>query len=118
MDKRIVEFIKEHHLLTLATSENNTPYCCNVFYIYNEENNSLIFSSETSTKHVQDFIENPNVAGTIALETKEVSKILGFSESRVERDINQYSSYIEKITQALELMQEAISRERKKKESS
>ena len=49
MDKRIVEFIKEHHLLTLATSENNTPYCCNVFYIYNEENNSLIFSSETST---------------------------------------------------------------------
>lgn len=77
MDKRIVEFIKEHHLLTLATSENNTPYCCNVFYIYNEENNSLIFSSETSTKHVQDFIENPNVAGTIALETKEVSKIQG-----------------------------------------
>lgn len=47
MDKRIVEFIKEHHLLTLATSENNTPYCCNVFYIYNKENNSLIFSSET-----------------------------------------------------------------------
>ena len=29
------------------------------------------------TKHAQDFIVNPNVAGSIALETKEVSKIQG-----------------------------------------
>ncbi|MDC0249385.1 pyridoxamine 5'-phosphate oxidase family protein [Flavobacteriales bacterium] len=76
-DKRIIEFIKHHHLLTLATSKDNTPYCCNIFYVYNEKNNSLIFSSETKTKHVQDFIENPEVSGTIALETKDVEKIQG-----------------------------------------
>ena len=77
MDKAIVEFINKHHLLTLATSKDNVAYCCNVFYVFNHENNSFIFSSDTKTKHAQDFIANPNVAGTIALETKEISKIQG-----------------------------------------
>ena len=77
IDKRIIDFIQEHHLLTLSTSKENIPYCCNVFYIYDEKNNSLIFSSDTKTKHAQDFIENPEVAGTIALETKDIEKIQG-----------------------------------------
>ena len=77
IDKRIIDFIQEQHLLTLSTSKDNLPYCCNVFYIYNEKNNSLIFSSDTKTKHAQDFIENPEVAGTISLETKDIEKIQG-----------------------------------------
>jgi uncharacterized protein YhbP (UPF0306 family) len=77
IDKRIIDFIQEHHLFTLSTSKENIPYCCNVFYIYDENNNSIIFSSDTKTKHVQDFIENPEVSGTIALETKDVEKIQG-----------------------------------------
>ena len=76
-DKRIVDFIKEHHLLTLATSNENIPYCSNVFYIYDEKNNSLIFSSDIKTRHAQEFSENLNVAGTIALETKNIEKIQG-----------------------------------------
>ena len=77
VDQQIIDFINGHHLLTLATSNNNTPYCCNVFFLYDVANNQLIFSSDTKTKHAQDFIANPNVAGTIALETKEVDKIQG-----------------------------------------
>ena len=77
MDKRIVKFIQEHYLLTLATSNENLAYCCSVYYVYNKTENSLIFSSENSTKHVQDFIKNPNVAGSIALETKLVENIQG-----------------------------------------
>ena len=77
IDKRIIDFIKAHHLLTLATTKDNIPYCANCFYVFNEKNNSLIFSSDNKTKHAQDFIANPNVAGSIALETKEVSKIQG-----------------------------------------
>ena len=75
MDKAIVQFINKHYLLALATSKDNLVYCCNVYYVFNQENNSLIFSSDTKTKHAQDFIANPNVAGTIALETKEIIKI-------------------------------------------
>ena len=77
VDQQIIDFINEHHLLTLSTSQNDTPYCCNVFYVYDSLSNQLIFSSDTKTKHAQDFIANPNVAGTIALETKEISKIQG-----------------------------------------
>ncbi|MBC8266836.1 MAG: pyridoxamine 5'-phosphate oxidase family protein [Flavobacteriales bacterium] len=77
MDKKIVDFINEHHLLTLATTKDNVPYCCNAFYVFNEETNSLFFSSDTKTKHAQDFIANPKVAGSISLETKAVGKIQG-----------------------------------------
>ena len=77
IDKRIIDFIKAHHLLTLATTKDNIPYCANCFYVFDEKNNSLIFSSDNKTKHAQDYIANPNVAGSIALETKEVSKIQG-----------------------------------------
>ena len=76
-DKFIIEFIKDHHLLTLATSKDNTPYCCNLFYVYDEANNHLIFSSDHKTKHAQDFMTNTNVAGSIALDTKDVEKIQG-----------------------------------------
>ena len=77
IDQQIIDFINEHHLLTLATSQNNKPYCCNLFYVYDHVNNQILFSTETKTKHAQDFICNTNVAGSIALETKEVSKIQG-----------------------------------------
>ena len=76
-NKRIVDFIKEHHLLTLATSKENVPYCANVFYIYDKKNNSLIFSSDIKTRHAQEFSENVNVAGAIVLETRDVKKIKG-----------------------------------------
>ena len=47
----------------------------------------------------------------------ETSENLGFSKNRVERDLNQYSSNIDKISQALELMREAIEHDKKKKKS-
>ena len=77
LEKRIIDFIQEHHLLTLSTSKENIPYSSNMFYVYNKENNSLIFSSDIKTKHAKDFIENSNVAASIALETKDVKKIQG-----------------------------------------
>ena len=77
VDQQIIDFINGHHLLTLATSKENRPYCSNVFYIYDEKNNSIIFSSDIKTRHAQEFSENLNVAGAIALETKDVKKIQG-----------------------------------------
>ena len=77
VDQQIIDFINGHHLLSLATTKDNIPYCANCFYVYDKKKNWLIFSSDKKTKHAQDFIANPNVAGTIALETKEISKIQG-----------------------------------------
>ena len=77
MDHRIIDFINGHHLLTLATSKDNIPYCSNAFYVFDVQKKSLIFSSNSTTKHAQDFIVNPKVAASIALETKIVKKIKG-----------------------------------------
>ena len=53
VDRQIIHFLNDHHLLTLATSKNNKPYCCNVFYVYDQLSNQLIFSTEKKTKHAQ-----------------------------------------------------------------
>ncbi|OFX88075.1 MAG: hypothetical protein A2W99_11000 [Bacteroidetes bacterium GWF2_33_16] len=77
VDKRIVEFIKKHHVLTLATTYQNTPYCANCFYVYSEEDNILIFTSDYETKHVKDLQKQDIVAGSIVLETTVIGKIQG-----------------------------------------
>ena len=76
-EKRIVDFIHEHHVLTLATVVENNPWCSNCFYVYLEEENCFVFTSDDDTKHVQDVLANSNVAGSVVLETKTVGKIQG-----------------------------------------
>ncbi len=76
-EKRIVDFINEHHVLTLATSVENSPWCANCFYTYLEDENCFVFTSDEETKHVQDVLANSNVAGSVVLETNTVGKIQG-----------------------------------------
>jgi uncharacterized protein YhbP (UPF0306 family) len=76
-DKKFVKFILKHHVLTLATSADNIPYCANCFYVYLEKENMFVFSSDNDTKHVQDVLKNDYVAGSVVLETNVVGKIQG-----------------------------------------
>jgi uncharacterized protein YhbP (UPF0306 family) len=76
-EERIVDFINEHHVLTLATVVDNKPWCANCFYVYLEKENCFVFTSDDKTKHVNDVLENSNVAGSVVLETKTVGKIQG-----------------------------------------
>jgi len=75
--KRITDFIKRHHVLTLATSHQDLPWCANCFYTYLEEENILVFTSDDDTKHISDILTNPEVAGSIVLETRIIGKIRG-----------------------------------------
>lgn len=77
VDKRIVSFIKKHHVLTLATSIDNNPWCANMFYAYLEEENMFVFTSDGETKHAADATINNKVAASIVLETKVVGKLQG-----------------------------------------
>lgn len=83
IDKRIVKFLKKHHVLTIATSKENTPWCASCFYVYLEDENALIFTSGLKTRHGQEFIKNPIVSGTVALETKIIGKIRGVQFSGI-----------------------------------
>jgi len=74
---RMLRFIREHHVLTLATSTENTPWCSSMFYVFLEPNNMFVFTSEDKTKHVNDIKQNSRVAGAIALETFMTGRIRG-----------------------------------------
>lgn len=76
-DTAIVDFIKKHHLFTLATSGSNRPYVCSCFYVYLPECNLFVFTSDDDTHHVKQMLLQPMVAGAIALETLVVGKIQG-----------------------------------------
>ena len=78
IDKRIVDFIKRHHVLTLATtSSKGEPYCAACFYAYDKVRNRLIFTSDDATRHAQQMAENSAVAIGITLETRVVGKVQG-----------------------------------------
>lgn len=77
LDKRIIDFIHEHHVLTLATCVEEEVYCSNMFYVFLEEENCFIFTSDKDTKHISDISHNLLVAGSIVLETEMINKLQG-----------------------------------------
>jgi uncharacterized protein YhbP (UPF0306 family) len=69
--------LRRHHLLSIATVSDRGPWCASCFYAWDEENNTLVITTDTYTKHGKEFLDNPHVAGTIALETKRIGRIRG-----------------------------------------
>lgn len=76
-DKRISDFLKEHHVLTLATCTENNAWCAHCYYVWLKEENCFVFTSGAESKHVQDVNVNPKVAGSVVLETSIVGKVQG-----------------------------------------
>lgn len=88
VDEPIVAFIKKHHVLTLATlhSGSDQPYVANCFYAYDKERNIFIFTSDDTTRHGSEMIDNPRVALSIVRETRIVGAIEGLQiTGRAER---------------------------------
>lgn len=78
-EQSIIDFIGEHHILTIAVARDNVPYCATCYYAYLKAENRFFFTSDHETRHIRDVMAGPNyrVAGTIQLETKIVAKIRG-----------------------------------------
>jgi uncharacterized protein YhbP (UPF0306 family) len=77
IDKRVIRFFRKHHVLTIATTVENEPWCANCFYVYLEEENTLVFTTDSETRHGQEFVKNPLVAGSVVLETMVIGRIRG-----------------------------------------
>lgn len=77
VNKRILDFIQDHHVLTLATQSELGVWCASCFYFYDAAANEFIFTSDLDTRHGQEMLERPEVAGAIVLETSMVGKIRG-----------------------------------------
>jgi uncharacterized protein YhbP (UPF0306 family) len=77
VDSKIIKFFRKHNVLTIATTVENEPWCANCFYVYLEEENSLVFTTDNDTRHGKEFVKNPLVAGSVVLETMVIDKIRG-----------------------------------------
>jgi len=77
LHKRIKSLLRRHHLLSIATVSERGPWCASCFFAWDEESNSLIITTDPATRHGAEFRCNPEVAGTIALETKRIGRIRG-----------------------------------------
>lgn len=77
IDSRVIKFFRKHHVLTIATTVKNEPWCANCFYVYLEDENALVFTTDSDTRHGKEFIQNPLVAGSVVLETLLIGKIRG-----------------------------------------
>jgi uncharacterized protein len=77
IDEKIIKFFRKHHVLTIATSVNNEPWCASCFYVYLEDENVLVFTTDPETRHGKEFLINKVVAGSVALETPIIGRIRG-----------------------------------------
>ena len=75
--EKITLFLKEHHVMSLATAYADELSVCSLFYAYDEKKTSFVVASSEDTTHIQQILKNPQIAGNILLETKTVGKIQG-----------------------------------------
>lgn len=75
--ERIDRFIEEHHVMSLATTDTQSLSVCSLFYLYESESRTFVVASSEDTKHISHAKSNPEVAGNILLETKNITKIQG-----------------------------------------
>ena len=103
VDKHIVKFINKHHVLTLATvDEEGMPYVANCFYAYDSARNLFIFTSDTTTRHGGHMAITPHVALSIPLETRIVGRVQGIQICGIaERgDSEAHTTYIKRFPYA------------------
>lgn len=69
MNNQVIEQVIRENItktphLSLATVYDNKPWVCEVHFAYNDELN-LYFVSKLTTRHCQEIVKNPHVAGNI-----------------------------------------------------
>jgi uncharacterized protein len=107
IEKRILTFIHQHHVMTLATCADQEPYCCTCFYVYVEDLNLFVFTSDKNTRHIEDVSVHKTVAGAIALETSVIGKIRGIQFTGNIRELkekelkNSRAAYLKKFPIAI-----------------
>lgn len=74
---KIDSFLREHHVMSLATATADEISVCSLFYVFSQEKLSFVVASGDTTKHIEHIGKNANIAGNILLETKTVGKIQG-----------------------------------------
>lgn len=75
---KVKSFLHENKIATVCfVDDNNKPYCINCFYVFDEENNMLIFKSSTGSTHQGLIKPAACISGTILPDAVDVLNIKG-----------------------------------------
>ncbi|MDD9339694.1 MAG: YhbP family protein [Providencia heimbachae] len=75
--QHIQRYFSRQHVFSLFTSHDNDIWPASCYYAFDAQAMSLTFMTDPNSKHGQLMQANPQVAGTISAQTKDVSKIQG-----------------------------------------
>ncbi len=105
MDKKIVNFIQKHHVLSCSFFAKDKIHSISCFYIFLQNPPKFIVASNQDTLHVKLAKKNPKVSGTIHLETKQIGKIQGiqFNGSWSRAKESEKSAYLKRYPYAIAL---------------
>jgi len=73
----MLNFINEHHVLSMATIGEGIPSSCSLFYLFIEDEICFIFASDEATEHIKNIKQTPRVSAAIYTETIEINEIKG-----------------------------------------
>ncbi len=76
LKKLIHDYLKEAKLMQVATSKDNQPWACSVYFAF-DENLYLYWISTPSRRHSEEIRNNAKVAGTIVLPHTPGDKVRG-----------------------------------------
>lgn len=90
IDNKISEFLKEHHVLTMASYSQTELWCANLFYAYDPLLPGFVVTSDDATKHITMATkEDSLVAGSVVLETEKIGMIRGLQfKAKIEKAEN------------------------------
>lgn len=74
IESTIREYIPQIIHMSLATVKDNKPWVCEVHFSYDDKLN-LYFVSSQETRHAQELIANPHVAGNIVTQHHKNQKV-------------------------------------------
>ncbi|SUB31469.1 Uncharacterized protein conserved in bacteria [Yersinia pseudotuberculosis] len=73
----INRFLRQQHVLTLCAGSGMDMWCASCFYVFDENQMALFLMTEKHTRHSELMLINPQVAGTVATQSRTIALIKG-----------------------------------------
>lgn len=86
--KLVENYLNEARMLQVATSRDDQPWACTVYFAFDDKLN-LYWISSTSRRHSEEIRNNEKVAGTIVLPHTPGMKVRGLQLQGVARELNE-----------------------------
>jgi uncharacterized protein YhbP (UPF0306 family) len=83
----IITYLDEARQMQLATSQNDQPWCCTVYFAHDNAHN-IYWLSQPGRRHSQEIVANPKAAAAITIQHSPGQPIRGIQVQGTAREID------------------------------